>query len=325
MPSVARTSGGLFSVAVIAWVAASTFYFYQYVLRSAPAVMMPQLTDTFGLTAAGLAALLGLFYYAYAPFSLAAGVAMDQLGPRKVVPFAAALVGIGALLFGSGDPQLARIGRFLQGAGGVFSLISAVYIATNYFPASRVATLVGATQMFGMAGASAGQFVVGPAITSGLLWSEFWVGAGITGVLIAGLLFIFIPNPPPRPQSDRDWARKAGHAILVVFRNPQSILCGLVAGLLFIPTTIFDMVWGVRFLQEGHNQAFAMAVLRSASVPFGWIIGCPLLGLLSDRLGRRKPVIIGGAIVLMGCLILILNAPANLFPPFSLGLIAGIA
>jgi hypothetical protein len=33
-------------------------------------------------------------------------------------------------------------------------------------------------------------------------------------------------------------------ALGLVFRNPQSILCGVIAGLMFIPTTIFDMVWG---------------------------------------------------------------------------------
>ena len=37
-------------------------------------------------------------------------------------------------------------------------------------------------------------------------------------------------------------------------------------------------------------------MLRSAAVPFGWIIGCPLLGFISDRIGRRKPVIIGGGL-----------------------------
>ena len=42
--------------------------------------------------------------------------------------------------------------------------MGAVYIATKSFPASRAATLIGATQMFGMAGGSAGQFVVGPVI-----------------------------------------------------------------------------------------------------------------------------------------------------------------
>ena len=299
------------------------FYFYQYALRSAPSVMMPQLGDTFGLSAAALAGLVGLFYYGYAPFSLVAGVAMDQFGPRKIVPAAAALVGVGALLFASGDPTLARLGRFAQGAGGVFALISAVYIATSQFPANRGATLVGATQMFGMAGGSAGQFLVGAAITGGLVWSQFWFGAGIAGLAIAGLLLVFLPASTPKPEPHR--AQRAGAALLAVFRNPQSWMCGLIAGLMFLPTTVFGMVWGVRFLQESHGTPYALAVMRSASVPFGWIIGCPLLGLLSDRIGRRKPVIIGAAAVLLGCLVLILHAPAGMFPPFSLGLITGIA
>ena len=61
-------------------------------MRSAPAVMMPELTAAFGLSAVGVASLVGLFYYGYAPFSLVAGVRMDQLGPRKVVPLGAATV-----------------------------------------------------------------------------------------------------------------------------------------------------------------------------------------------------------------------------------------
>ena len=316
---------------IVAWLITSIFYFYQYVLRSAPAVMVPQLTDAFGLTAVGLASLLGLFYYGYAPFSLVAGVAMDQLGPRKVVPLGAAVVGIGALLFATGDPTLAGIGRFLQGAGGVFALIGAAYIATTYFPPWRVATLIGATQMFGMAGGSAGQFLVGPAIAGGLPWNRFWLLIAVAGIAIAVLLFAFIPRGPPIPSSDprtpgrSNWATTAAAAMGGVFRNPQSILCGLIAGLMFLPTTIFDMVWGVRFLQDSHDLPYSAAVLRSASVPFGWIIGCPLLGVLSDRIGRRKPVIIGGAVVLVCCLILILYGTPELFPPYSLGLTAGIA
>jgi MFS family permease len=65
--------------------------------------------------------------------------------------------------------------------------------------------------------------------------------------------------------------------------------------------------------------------MRSAMVPLGWIIGCPLLGFLSDRFGRRKPVIAAGAVVLLGCLAWILYGPADTFPPYVLGLVAGIA
>jgi MFS family permease len=110
-----------------------------------------------------------------------------------------------------------------------------------------------------------------------------------------------------------------------VFRNPQSILCGMIAGLLFIPTTIFDMVWGVRFLQDARGFEYGDAVLRSSLVPFGWIIGCPLLGFASDRIGRRKPVIAAGGLVLLACLAWILYGRVDVLPPYVLGLVAGIA
>jgi MFS family permease len=320
-----ETSSGPGSAIVLAWLFTALFYFYQYVLRSAPAVMMPELTAGYGMTAAGLATLVAIFYYGYAIFSLISGVAIDQLGPRYVVPGGCAAVAIGALLFGSGDAFLGAFGRFLQGAGGVFALIGAAYLVTRNFPASRAATLLGATQMFGMAGGSAGQFLVGPAIAGGLSWHKFWIAMGALGFAGGILLFLFIP-PQERDQSVAlsYRARSAGSAIKAVFLNPQSILCGLVAGLLFLPTTIFDMVWGVRFLQEGHDMSYAEAVMRSASVPFGWIIGCPLLGAISDRIGRRKPVIIGGALIVLATFFLILFVPRDMFPAYSLGLVAGI-
>jgi MFS family permease len=314
--------------AAIAWLIAAVYYFYQYMLRSAPAVMMPQLQDAFGLGALGVTSLVGLFYYGYSPFSLVAGVAMDSLGPRKVVPIGAAAVGVGALLFASGGTEAASIGRFIQGAGGVFALIGAAYIATQNFPASRAATLIGATQMFGMAGGSAGQFVVGPLMSRGTPWQSFWIGMGVIGLVISVLLFVLLPKRSKTADGARaahgDVWSGAARALVAVFRNPQSILCGIIAGLLFIPTTIFDMTWGVRYLEEAHGFDYATAVLRSASVPFGWIIGCPLLGFVSDRIGRRKPVIAGGAVVLLGCLVWILYGPPDLLPPYVLGVLAGI-
>src|SRR5436853_6654007 len=111
-----------------AWLLVAVYYFFQYSLRSAPSVMMPQLTSAFAADALGVSAIVGMFYYGYSPFSLVAGAAIDRFGAKRVIPIGAAMVGIGALLFGSGDALAANIGRFVQGAGGVFALVGAVYL-----------------------------------------------------------------------------------------------------------------------------------------------------------------------------------------------------
>src|SRR5213075_676310 len=157
-----------------------------------------QLTEAFAVNALGVSAIVGMFYYAYSPFSLVAGAAIDRFGAKRVVPVGAALFGIGAILFGTGNIAAANIGRFLQGAGGVFALVGAVYLVTKNFPASQAASFIGATQMFGMAGGSAGQFCVGPLIKGGLSWSQFWIYAGILGLVIAVCLFAFLPREQPR-------------------------------------------------------------------------------------------------------------------------------
>ena len=311
--------------AIGAWLLVAVYYFYQYALRSAPSVMMPELSGAFGVNALGVSAIVGMFYYGYSPFSLVAGTSIDRFGAKRVIPIGAAVVGIGALLFGTGNVTLANIGRFLQGAGGAFALIGAVYLITKNFPASVAASLIGATQMFGMAGGSAGQFLVGPIIKNGVFWDRFWIYAGCLGLVISGVLLVLLPKETSKAATSGAGAfsgllRSLGR----VFRNPQSLLCGFISGLLFIPTTILGMTWGVRFLQEARGREFEAAVTLAAAVPLGWMIGCPLLGFISDRLGRRKPVIFGGALMLLAVLTWVLFGNPEILRGHTVGILMGI-
>jgi MFS family permease len=306
-----------------AWLLVAVYYFYQYALRSAPSVMMPQLTESFGVNALGVSAIVGMFYYGYSPFSLVAGAAIDRYGARRIIPIGAALVGIGAILFGTGDVTAANIGRFLQGAGGVFALVGAVYLINKNFPASMAASFIGATQMFGMAGGSAGQFGVGPIINSGVPWGHFWIYSGLLGLVISVSLLVLLPKENILPTS----TGMAGvlKALKTVFLNPQSLLCGFISGLLFIPTTIFGMTWGVRFVQEARGREYESAVMLAATIPLGWMIGCPLLGFISDRLGRRKPIILGGALAMLAVLTWILFGDPELLRGPIVGILLGVA
>ena len=109
----------------------------------------------------------------------------------------------------------------------------------------------------------------------------------------------------------------------VVLTNPQSYLCGLCGGLLFLPTTVGDMTWGVAFLRDGWHLGYTQAVDRAAMVPLGWVFGCPIIGYIADRLGRRKPVILAGAALMLVAAAGIFYLPPGTFPPYVLAFLLG--
>jgi len=76
--------------AAVAWVVSGVYFVYQYPRRSTSPVMMPQLSEPFGLSAFTVVLMLDPFYCGRSPFTLVAGAAVDRLGLRTVLPIAAA-------------------------------------------------------------------------------------------------------------------------------------------------------------------------------------------------------------------------------------------
>ncbi|MGA7918388.1 MAG: MFS transporter [Candidatus Acidiferrales bacterium] len=284
---------------VIAWAFTVTFYFLEYAVRSSPAVMIPELEASFHTTALGISAILGAYYYTYSTMSLVAGAALDHLGAKRTVPVGAAILGIGCLFFSAASVLSGNVGRLLQGAGSAFAFTGAVYLAAHGFSARYLATAIGATQCIGMLGGSAGQFVAGPMIEHGLNVHAIWVGLGVIILVNAVLLYLATPKEQFGPHTQEGGIGAVLTPYKIVFSNPQSYLCGIIAGLLFAPTTIGDMIWGVASFQKDLQLSYHNAVVIASMVPLGWVFGCPLLGWLSDRIGRRKPVIIGSATVMI--------------------------
>jgi MFS family permease len=297
---------------VIAWFFTVIFYFLEYAVRSSPSVMIPGLEDSFHTTALGVGAILGVYYYTYSTMSLIAGTALDHLGAKRTVPVGVAILGIGCLLFSMSTVLAGNVGRLLQGAGSAFAFTGAVYLAAHGFSARYLATAIGATQCVGMLGGSAGQFVMGPVIEHGVGVHTVWMGFGATILTVAVLLYIVTPKEQFGPHTQDGGLASILKPYKIVFSNSQSYLCGAVAGLLFAPTTIGDMIWGVARFEKDLLLSYHEAVLIVSMVPLGWVVGCPLLGWLSDRIGRRKPVIMGSAAIM------ILAAAQVAFKPFPI-------
>ncbi|MDR6515078.1 MFS transporter [Chryseobacterium camelliae] len=312
---------------VIAWVFGLVFYFLDYVIRSAPAVMIPELVSNFNTTELKLISMVGTYYYTYSTCSLIAGIALDKFGGKRSVFAGTFILGIGCLLFLLSSQAAGITGRLLQGAGCAFAFPGCVYLASKGFSSKSLATAIGVTQCIGMLGGTAGQFVVGPWIKEGMNINTFWLWSGIITLITAIVLFFVIP----RETKENDQEEKALGLLepyKIVFRNPQSWLCGIISGLLFAPTTIFAMTWAVAFFQKDKGFEFSDAAMTSAMVAFGWVFGCPLLGFITDKIGLRKPVLAGGAILMILSLLQLVYLP-DLYPAkfsmFILGIGSGAA
>jgi len=314
-----KAAQGTRLVFVAAWILALVFYFLQYALRSAPGVMVPELRNAFGLTALGLTALLGLYFYTYAGFAIIAGAALDRYGAKLPLGLGVFAVALGSILFGMGTLVGAEWGRLLQGAGSGFAFPGAVYLAAHAFSSRWLATAMGFTQFAGMLGGFAGQFVVGPLVHSVATWQEFWLYAGVLLILLSVLILALIPGADSTPASSI-WSIFAPYK--VVLSNPQSYVCGLIGGLMFIPTMISNMIWGVPF-RETMGLSAAEAVARSSMVPLGWVIGAPLLGYVADRIGRRKPVLLAGLLIMLGYFVGVIFFNEYV-PPYAGGLLFGV-
>jgi MFS family permease len=315
------------SAFIVAWAFCLLFYFMEYAVRSAPSVMLPELAKTFGLSTAGLSSLIGLYFYTYAVFAVIAGASVDRWGGKYTISFGVLLLAIGTGMFAMDGEWSAAVGRLLQGAGAAYAFVAAVYLAAHGLPARYLATAIGITQCVGMLGGSAGQFVTAPLIHGTISWQQFWLYSGALTLVIAVAMFLVTPREKQSasPQSTAShgefWSMFAPYKI--VLANPQSYLCGLIGGLLFLPTTVGAMTWGVSFLEHGWGVDYTHAVDRAATVALGWVFGCPILGYAADRIGRRKPVIYAGSALMLAATLAIFYLPPETLPPYVLAFLLG--
>jgi MFS family permease len=313
----------------VAWLLCAVFYFFQYAVRSAPGVMQSELTAAWGGNHIG--AMISAYYVAYALMALAAGVLLDRYGPRVTIPFGIAVVGVGCLIFAQGSEVAGMIGFVLQAVGAIFAFIGSSYVAARYLPARMLAMFIGFTQCLGMAGAAFGSkpvhMVIDPAGSFHVSWQYVWIAFACIGFVLAIATWFFMPHEKgdsPSHHGPLSFSN-AIKPFKTVFGNVQSWLAGVVGGLLFLPTTIGALVWATSFLHGGEKMTMAAAASDAAMVPIGWVIGCPLLGYISDKIGRRKPVLIVGALVMLAAGLSAIYIPVGVMPRFTVALLLGIS
>ena len=282
-----------------AWGLASLFFFYALALRVSPSVMVDELMRDFALGGALVGNLSAFYFYAYAGLQIPIGVMLDRLGPRRLMSGGAALAGMGCLIFSAADSiTMAYLGRMLLGAGSAFSWVGALTVIVQWFHPSRFAGLAGGTQAFGMVGAICGQaplgFVVG---AYGWRFGVLWLG--LFGLALALGIFAVVRD---RPHVALHKTTSVASGLRIAMAQPQTWLSGIFGMAMVTPASAFGGLWAVPYLMQVHGLDRTEAASLTSLIFVGWAVGAPLLGGISDRLGRGRLPMILGALTAALCL-----------------------
>ncbi|MEQ1916571.1 MAG: MFS transporter, partial [Gallionella sp.] len=281
-------------------------YILSFFHRFAPGAIASDLQQTFHASSAALGSLAATYFYVYTVMQIPTGVLADTWGPRRIVTIGGVIAGIGAILFGSAETlAAASTGRLLVGLGVSVMFISMLKLNAAWFHDRHFATMTGMTILMGNVGSILATSPLSAAL-SVMSWRSVFIDIGVFSLLLATLAWLFVrDNPssvglPSLRELDGLAAHPAreGHwydGLLEVLKN-RATWPGLwvntgIAGSLFA----FGGLWAVPFLQDVYGMDRGSATSHTSILMAGFALGAFFIGTLSDRLGKRKPVMIAAA------------------------------
>ena len=294
MPELDRPQQLRRNVALAVVLGAYVISFFQ---RFAPAGIAQDLAAAFATTAASLGGLAATYFYVYTLMQVPTGILVDTLGPRRILLLGGIVASAGSLLFGLATTlEMAWVGRTLVGLGVSVTFIAMLKIIAVWFDEKRFASVVGLCMLIGNLGSVlAGAPLSWLAQTAG--WRSVFVGVAGLSLLLAILAWMLVRDRPQgladsaiaRPGFDRTVILSALFAVLGNRATWPAVLVNLgVSGSFFA----FAGLWATPYLMQAHAMERAVAANHISLYFVSFALGCVLIGAISDRLGRRKPVLI---------------------------------
>lgn len=292
-------------------------YILVYFHRMAPAVVSDQLMGTFKTTGTELGLLSAIYFFVYAFMQIPSGVIADTFGTRITLINGNIVAGVGSIVFGLSESfEMACLGRFLVGIGVSVIFVSIMKSNSVWFHERVFAFMSGFTLLVGNLGA-----VLAAAPLAALLtivsWRNVFIGIGASSLLLGVLAYMLVENKPEDLgfEPPNKYKIKENDKISTNwFINLMSVVktwhiwpglwvqFGMVGSLYS-----FMGLWAIRYLQDVHKIDKSFAAQHMTVMLLCFALGALFFGWFSDRIGKRKPVLIGSTLGYLVAWIVLIN------------------
>jgi len=229
------------------------------------------------------------------------GILADYWGPRKLLSSGTLLSSFGAFIFASAASiHMANLGRLIIGASIGVAWISILKLTTRWFKSNHFTVVTGIALCLGILGAiSAGAPL--RLLMDIFGWRLVIFGVGTITLLLSLLIWIFMRDDPaqkgyisyvpaiigPNPMSTAAIIKDLSK----IFRYRNTWILIIVPASLIGPLLTFTGLWGIPYLTTHYHLSPVKSATLISTLLITCAIGAPVLGILSEKTGRRKPIL----------------------------------
>jgi MFS family permease len=295
--------------------------------------VMPVLMQVFGLDLTMANLLMSIFSLSGFLLAIPAGIVVHRIGPKRsgLVAVGAVIVGAGLGAISSGAAALLA-SRTVEGLSFVFMMVVGPALVSLWFSPEERGVPMGVFATW----VPVGSLIIlnaAPALESAFGWqSVWWFGClyGVFGFLVFWALVRLpkvVASTPANP-GQRGAGQGSSERLLSSVRTALANRNVWLLGLLFF---CFTMVFPgfsnnmPTYLHTVRGYSLAQAALIVSLSSLATIVGCPLMGLLSDRIGSRKKVYTAALLIVAVLWLLPYQLTGAAIPLFLVvfGLVAG--
>lgn len=256
--------------------------------RASGSVFTPILIDRYAISASLAGGLVSAMFFATIAAQVPFGIALDRIGPRRVLGACILIVALGSGVFAFGQSfDVTLLSRVLIGIG-LASMGAAIYVIIGRnFPKTDFGYVSGLVVTLGGIGGLLGTYPLAFALERAPWITVFGV---VTAITLALALFVFLAIPQTPPPDTQETDEQGGYLSLLKQREFLKVLTlGIVS---FAPITTVTGLWGGPFLQNvaqlsPEGAGAALLGLFIATISAGYVFG------RLDRAARsRKRVVL---------------------------------
>ena len=266
------------------WALAASTFLYAFLQRVSPSVMVEDLMRGFGVGGTVLGNLSAFYLYAYALLQIPLGVMFDRFGVRRLMAASLVTSGAGSLLFAvAPSVEIAYLGRLLIGGGAACSFVGALTVTALWLPPARFALFAGLVQLLGMVGAIFGQAPLA-ALVAWLGWRGALAAMALVAAVMALALHLVLREKPRAAGTQL----RLGETMRAVLAVRETWTCAVFGFAMTGPMLAFGGLWAVPYFTTVYGLPRTTAAALTSLIFAGWGVGAPVIGWISDRLGRRR-------------------------------------